>query len=70
MFFAILLMNGWAEQLKTMQRPNEFGTTKCGEKQRGTIPGLKADRPGWSARAICRKRGATNRNFVIGAIIE
>jgi hypothetical protein len=43
-FFGVLLKNGWSEQLKTIHTPNgatgvlrEFGTTKCGEKQRGTI---------------------------------
>jgi hypothetical protein len=33
MDFSVLLKNGWSEQLKTIRRPNEFGTTKCGEKQ-------------------------------------
>jgi hypothetical protein len=38
MFFGFLLKNGREEQLKTIHTPNEFGTTKCGEKQRGTMP--------------------------------
>jgi hypothetical protein len=70
MFFDVLLRNGWMEQLGTTQRRAEVRTTECGEKQRGTIPALKADRPGWSARANCRKRGAANKNFIIGAILE
>ena len=84
MFFATLLQNGRLEQLKTILIHDRLGTGhqcgRCGrrslearspgEKQRGTIPGLKANRPGWSARAIYRKRGATHKSFVIAAIIE